>query len=84
MSGLVERVFLAVILGILLLIIGSGVNSEWVSLIGALIFAAALFWGGFFLRAESLALRITLLAIAGLAAIALISDGSMSQYIPSL
>ncbi len=80
----IRRVFLAAVLGILLIMIGGGADSEWVTLIGSLVFAGSLLWGGFFLQAEHIALRIAMLAIAGLATISLISSGSISSYIPSL
>jgi hypothetical protein len=81
MSSQLERVFLVVVLGLLLIIIGSGVDVEWLWLIGSLLFTVSLIWAGLFLSGESMPLRITLLAIAGLVVINLISSGS--SYLPS-
>ena len=81
MFSLLQRVFLVIVLGILLIVIGSGAENAWTCLIGALIFAASLLWGGLFLASENLALRITMLAIAGLAIIALISSGGIFSSI---
>ena len=64
MSNRLQMVFLGVILGILLIIIGIGVESCWVFLIGTLVMPLVLFWGGLFLEDLALPMRITLLAIA--------------------
>jgi hypothetical protein len=84
MSTLIQRVFLAILLGILLMVLGNGLENSWLALIGALIFAASAFWGAFFLQAEHVAMRIAMLVIAGLAAISLISSSGVSSYIPGL
>ncbi len=65
-------IFLVVALGILLIMIGSGVNNEWLGLVGSFLFAVSLFWGGISSKEESVPIRVTMLAIAGLAAFLLI------------
>ena len=65
-------VFLVVALGILLIMIGSGVNNEWLGLVGLLLFAVSLFWGGLSSNEKSVPVRVTMLAIAGLAAFLLL------------
>jgi hypothetical protein len=61
---------LAVLLGLLLLVIGAGVPNHNVSLAGDFIFVAAFIWGGFSSEENSIPLKITMIAIAGLFAIA--------------
>ena len=65
-------IFLVVALGILLIMIGSGVNNEWLGLVGLLLLAVSLFRGGLSSNGESVPVRVTMLAIAGLAAFLLI------------
>lgn len=81
-SSNLQRVFLLLILGILLMFLGSGLGNdgEWLGLAGALVFTVSLVWGGLFLVGESLALRIALLAIGGLGAINLFSSGGGSPF----
>ena len=59
-------VFKGIALGLLLLVISFGIENREVNLAGTFILPLALFWGGLFLREETTALRITLLAISGL------------------
>jgi len=65
-------IFLVVALGILLIMIGSGADNEWLGLVGLLLFAVSLFWGGLSSKEESVPVRVTMLAVAGLAAFLLI------------
>ena len=64
MANRLQAVFLGVILGLLLIIIGIGAESCWVFLIGALIMPLVLFWGGLFLQDLPLPMRIAMLAVA--------------------
>ena len=64
MANRLQMVFMGVILGLLLIIIGIGAESCWVFLIGALIMPLVLFWGGLFLQDLPLPMRITMMAIA--------------------
>ena len=73
-SGMVLLAGIAV--GLLLLAIGAGTRNRAVTLIGEFIFPASLFAGGLFWGRESLAVRITLIALGGLFAIAVF--GSIS------
>ena len=57
-------------LGLLLLAIGAGTRNRAVILIGEFVFPLSLFAGGLFWGEESLAVRITLIALGGLFAIA--------------
>jgi hypothetical protein len=74
-------VFLAVALGILLAIIGTGTDSEWVYLIGTLIIPIALLWGGLFLEGQTLAMRIAMLAVGGYVVGAIVSSGGGLSYL---
>ena len=65
-------IFLVVALGILLIMIGNGANNEWLGLVGLLLLAVSLFRGGLSSNEESVPVRVTMLAIAGLAAFLLI------------
>ena len=81
MGNRLQMVFLAVVLGLLLTIIGIGVSSEWVYLIGVLIMPLALLWGGLFLQGENLAMRIAMMAVAGvIIAAKVLSGGGMSYF----
>jgi hypothetical protein len=73
-SGLILLAALA--LGLLLLVIGSGTRSRAVTLIGDFVFPLSLFGGGLFWAEEHLAVRIALIALGGLFAIAVF--GSIS------
>lgn len=85
MSNRLQVVFLGVILGLLLIIIGIGAESDWVFLIGALIMPIALFWGGLFLQAENLSMRIAMVAVAGaIAAATILSCGGSALISSSL
>ena len=79
MTITLRNVFLLVALGLLLIMLGNGIPNDWLCLVGSVIFALSLFGGGFFLKEESKATKITMLAIAGLATISMMSIGS---YIP--
>jgi hypothetical protein len=59
--------FIAVALGLLVLVIGVGVGN--MALAGTFIMSIALFWG-VFLPGESVPVKVTLLAVGGLLAIA--------------
>ena len=76
----IQSVFLLVALGLLLIMLGAGIPNDWVRLVGSLIFALSLFGGGLFLKEESKGVKITMLAIAGLATLSMIS--SSSSYLP--
>jgi hypothetical protein len=58
------------VIGLLLLVIGSGVSSRGVSLAGDFLFALGLIYGGMSLSEEHAAVRVAMIAIGGLAAIA--------------
>jgi hypothetical protein len=74
-----QAVFLGVILGILLIIIGIGASSEWVFLIGTLVVPVVLLWGSLFLQEESLPMRIAMLAVVGVSiAATILSVGGWS------
>ncbi len=73
-------VFFGVVLGILLIMIGSGVNNEWVGLVGSFFFAASLFWGGLSSGEERVPVRVTMLVFAGLAVFGLLSSGSIMPF----
>ena len=64
MPDRIQAVFLGIVLGLLLIIIGIGAESCWVFLIGALIMPLVLFWGGLFLQDLPLPMRIAMLAVA--------------------
>ena len=63
-SGLLLLIGIA--LGLLFLVLGAGTGVRVLSLIGAFIFPMSLFAGGLFWSEESLAVRITLMGLAGL------------------
>jgi putative Mn2+ efflux pump MntP len=65
-------VLIGVALGLLLRVIGVDIGNYEVNLAATFILPLALFWGGLFLKEDSTAIRITLLAIGGLI---LIIDG---------
>ena len=75
----------AVVLGLLLLVIGSGSGHPNVSLAGQFIFSVALIAGGLSSE-EPVALRVTLIAIGGLFAISAFasSSSSLASLIPGL
>ncbi len=74
------RVFLVVALGILLIMIGNGVENTWLGLVGSFLFAASLFWGGLLLKENSVPIRVTMLAVAGLAVYTMIPWGSIFPF----
>ncbi len=74
------RVFLVVALGILLIMIGSGVENTWRCLVGSFLFAASLFSGGLLSTENSVPIRVTMLAVAGLAVYSMISSGSIFSF----
>ena len=74
------RVFLVVALGILLIMIGNGVENTWLCLVGSFLFAASLFWGGLLLKENSVPIRVTMLAVAGLAVYTMIPWGSIFPF----
>ena len=61
--------FGGIILGILLLVIGVGASVKWVTYVGKFILPAALFWGGFYLKEESISIKTTLIVLAGIVVI---------------
>jgi hypothetical protein len=61
---------LGAILGLLLLVIGTGIPNRGTLLAGDFIFAVALIWGGLDSSEENIPLRITMLAVGGLFTIA--------------
>jgi hypothetical protein len=81
MSNRLQAVFLGVILGILLIIIGIGTESDWVFLIGTLITPIALFWGGLFLEGQTLAMRIAMVAVGGFIVGAIVHSGGGLSYL---
>lgn len=80
--NILQRIFLVILLGILLIVLGSGIPNDWLCLIGSFLFALALIWGGIFVKDESIPIRVTMLAIAGLIVFGMISSGSISSIIP--
>ena len=60
-----KEMFGGVALGLLLLVIGAGAGNEGVTLVGVFILPLALLWGGLFKAGQSMPLKLTLLAIAG-------------------
>ena len=79
-STLLQRIFSIAALGILLIMIGNGVDNNWVCVIGSLLFAVPLLWGGLFAKEEDLPIRVTMLAVSGLAVFGLISSGSIISF----
>ena len=65
--SVLQRVFLGAALGILLIMLGNGVNNAWVYVVGAALFIGALLWGGLFSKEEGVPIRVAMLAVAGLA-----------------
>ena len=63
--GLKTIVFVAVLIGILLLTIGDSQSTKWAIYAGRFIIPTALFLGGFYLKEESTSLRVTLLILGG-------------------
>ena len=74
------RVCFVVFLGILLIMIGNGVENTWLNLVGSSLFAVSLFWGGLSLKEESIPIRVTMLAVAGLAVYSMIPWGSIFPF----
>ena len=66
------KLFCVVALSILLVMIGSGVESMWLHLVGSSLFTVSLFAGGL-LSTDGAPVRVTMLALAGLAAYSMIS-----------
>lgn len=79
-STLLQRIFLIAALGILLIMIGNGVDNNWVSVIGSFLFAVSLLWGGLFLTDEGVPIKVTMVAISGLAVYSLMSSGSIIPF----
>ena len=73
-------VFLVVALGILLIMIGNGAENTWVNLVGSFLFAASLFWGGLLSKENGVPIRVTMLAVAGLAVYSMISSSSIFSF----
>ena len=74
--------FVAILVGLLLLVIGDSQNSSGVYYAGAFILPAALFWGAFFLKEENTGLRIAFLAVGGYLAASLLAGlASLSSLI---
>ena len=63
--GKLTIMFAVMLIGLMLLVIGLDRGNSVVYYIGAFFLPAALLWGGLFLKAESLGIRITLLAVGG-------------------
>ena len=76
-----DRVFLAAALGILLVMIGNGVNNNWLSVVGSFLFAVSLLSGGLFSKEEGVPIRVTMLAVSGLAVFSLMSSGSVIPFL---
>lgn len=57
--------FFAASLGLLLLVLGSWIGNEPLTMIGIFILPLSFLWGGLFKAEESMPVKITLLAIAG-------------------
>ena len=74
------RVFLVVALGILLIMIGNGVENTWLGLVGSFLFAVSLFWGGLLSKENGVPIRVTMLAVAGLAVYSMIPWGSIFPF----
>ena len=78
-------VFTCILLGLFLLVIGDSRNIKWVIYAGKFILPAALLWGGFYLKKESVAARVTLLALGGIMIVAgLLGMASISSLIGAL
>jgi hypothetical protein len=67
---------LAVVLGLLLLVIGTGTRHPNITLAGDFIFPIALIWGGLSSNEENTPLRVTMLALGGLFIIAAFASSS--------
>ena len=81
MINTLQRIFLGAALGILLVMIGNGVNNNWVYVVGASLFVGSLLWGGLFSKEEGVPIRVTMLAVSGLAMFGLISSGSIIPFL---
>ena len=60
-----RETFGAAALGLLLLVLGNWIDVEALTKIGVFILPLSFLWGGLFKAEQSLALKITMLAIAG-------------------
>ena len=60
-----KEMFGAAVLGLLLLVIGGGIENEALTLAGIFILPATFLWGGLYKTEDSVPLKITFLAIAG-------------------
>ena len=58
-----------VAVALILLAVGTPTHSQWVTAIGAFLLALSAFWGGLFLAAEHIALRVVLVAVGGFVAV---------------
>ena len=74
--------FIAVALGLLLVVVGLGSGTKGVFFAGAFILPLALLWGGLFSADESTPLRVTLLAISGILLAAIITSGGPFLSLP--
>ena len=79
-NTLLQRIFLIAALGILLIMIGNGVDNNWVCVIGSFLFAVSLLWGGLFLKDEGVPIKVTMVAVSGLAVFSLMSSGSIIPF----
>ena len=60
-----REIFGGATLGLLLLVIGNGISNKGTMLAGIFILPIAFLWGGLYRSEQSMAQKITLLAIAG-------------------
>ena len=77
MLSTLQRIFLIILIGILLIMIGGGVDNDWLCLVGSFLFAVSLIWGGLFIKEEGIPIRVTMLAIAGITVFSMISSGGL-------
>ena len=70
----------AIVLGLLLLVIGAGTNQSNVILAGQFIFPIGFIWGGLS-SDENMSLRVTMLAVGGLFAIAAFASSIFTSFI---
>jgi len=59
-------VFIAIAVGLLLIVVGASIENGGVASAGAYILPLALIWGGLFLQTQSTAVKATLVAIGGI------------------
>lgn len=58
-------VFIGILVGMLLLVLGDSLEASGVYYAGAFILPVTLLWGSLYMKEESIGLRITLLAVGG-------------------